>query len=269
MTTSMSAPGGGDQPPDRRDRGKRKAECVAKATKKGKEKLKGGVQKPRRKREKVAPAVPVRRSARAGAGQRVVPAPVLTALGGTGGTEGHCGYFTRTRTWHVANATRGFIIQKIIRTFAVERYTGPGVWTAMDAVALNGYVQVPGSAVHADGTQYWELWQVADDGNIGHNSDSFSLCSIIPAAGQIRNTTRGRFTQVGEAAFYPTTVSAATLNFAVGNAAPAGVLPSRLTDPATDLATNNVVAAGPVIRYTVNVTWDSTAIDTHSRVVVT
>ncbi|HEY1571131.1 MAG TPA: hypothetical protein VGG05_07305 [Pseudonocardiaceae bacterium] len=169
----------------------------------------------------------------------------------------------------MANAVQGFIIQKITRTFAVERCVSPGVWAPMSAAAVNGYVRDPGSSVNADCVQYWELWSVQADGNIGHNSDSFSLCSIIPNAGVVPNTTRGHYTMVGEASFYPALSSAAALGFAVGNAAPAGVLPSRLTDPAGDLGSAGIVASGAPIRYQVDVAWDSSATDPTSVVTVT
>lgn len=268
--SGSSGGGGGGQPPDRR---KRKADLIDQATKKGKSKLKQkGSGDPKRQRTKSTPTTPApqpRRSGRASLGQRTVPVPALSFTGGRAGREGECGYFSRTRQWRVANAVQGFIIQKITRTFAVDRYDGPGLWTRMDAATLNAYVQVPGSSVDADCTQYWELWVVRDDGGITHNGDSFSLCSIIPTAGQIANTTRGQFTMVGEAAFYATTVGADVLGFGANGAGPAGVLPHRLTDPAGDLAGRGIVASGVALRYQVDVTWDSSSPSTLSTVVVT
>jgi hypothetical protein len=74
---------------------------------------------------------------------------------------------------------------------------------------------------------------------------------------------------IGEASFYPAVSSAAALGFAVGSAAPAGVLPSRVSDPAGELTTAGIVASAAPIRYQVDVAWDCSAVDTTSVVTVT
>lgn len=184
--------------------------------------------------------------------------PSLSAALAGAGTEGPCGGFTRIRNWTVTNGRRGLIIQRVTRTFAVERHNG-STWGAIADDVLNGYVTDAGSSVCALDTNYWEVWRVRADGSVINNGDRFALCSLIPlsTAPSYANTTKGTFTMTGVAAFYPTDRTPADLGFAAGAVEAAGGLPSRTADPAGDLASAGVVASGADVTYTVTVTWDS------------
>lgn len=181
--------------------------------------------------------------------------PVLSAFADGDGTEGPCGGFTRKRRWRVANPVAGVIIQKVTRTFAVEYFDDTGSWTAISGDALDDYVTDPGSSVHANRTQYWELWRVRADGSIVHNEDTFALCSLIPDATARANTTRGSFTITGVASFYPTTDAPGDLGFAQHSVDAAGMLFARDDDPATDIG--HLDAVGNEVTYTVVSTWNS------------
>lgn len=192
------------------------------------------------------------------------PAPVLSAAptgsGGHAGRESACGGFVRSRNWHLANPVQGLIIQKVTRTFAVERYeTSSSSWVAITGPGLDTYVTDPDSTVHGGDAEYWEAWRVTAGGAITPGGqDRFALCGLVPAAGlaSLANTTKGTFTQRGEAVFYPTTATLGSLGFAVGNVGAAGDVPSRASDPAGALS--GIVAAAGTVVYTVTSTWDST-----------
>jgi hypothetical protein len=211
----------------------------------------------------VAGMTMARRSGRTPA-TRTVATPALEGFLDGPGREGMCGGFKRTRRWRVTNGTKGVIIQKVTRTFTVERFDGTSrTWAAITGGAIDTYVTDPDSSVDATDAQYWELWRVREDGTVISNEDSFSLCSLIPTATTIANTTKGNFVVSGEAYFYPTaTVTSDDLGFATGTVAAAGVLPSRASDPAGDLASNGLVASGAAVTYTVTSTWDSTTTGT-------
>lgn len=202
------------------------------------------------------------KSTRTTKGKRDIQPPALSAIGPKAGREGACGFFSRSREWYVANPVRGFIIQKITRTFSVEWYdTSKGSWQALTGGAIDKYVTDPDSSVDADSTEYWELWEVNDEGRIIHNRDTFALCSILPTATTPPvNTTKGTFTITGTASFYPASeeVSAGDLGFTSGGAAPAGMLLSRTDDPAGDLTTHKVKATGAAVTCTARCVWDST-----------
>jgi hypothetical protein len=175
------------------------------------------------------------------------------------GTLGRCGNFVRKRNWRIGNGAKGFIIQEVTRTFNVQQYDPVGgTWAPINGGVLDAYVTEPGSSVEATCTHYWELWKVRADGSVVNNPDSFSLCSLIPDAATIANTTKGSFTIAGEAYYYVSGVDPAVLGFASGAATAAGVLLSTLVDPTAALNANGIrAAAGPVV-FPVTVTWDST-----------
>lgn len=216
----------------------------------------------------VASLTMARRSSRP-AIARTVAAPTLDAYLDGPGREGVCGGFKRTRRWRLTNGRQGFVIQKVTRTFTVERFdSGAGAWTPISGAALDAYVTDPDSSVHATCTQYWELWKVREDGSVVHNEDSFALCSLIPNATTIVNTTKGSFTITGEAYFYATdSVTADDLGFATGAVRAAGTLHSRTSDPSGDLTANRLVASGAAVTYTVTSTWDSTTSDRAQSVI--
>lgn len=182
------------------------------------------------------------------------PAPEFDSYIDGQGSEGICGNFKRTRKWNLRNGKKGLIIQKVTRTFVVESYDGTTQTWSPNA-ALDAYVTDPGSSVHATETQYWEAWTVSNNGTVVKNEDSFSLCSLIPdpAAASYANTTKGTFTICGEAYYYPTNSTAASLGFAADTVGAAGDLLSTTNDPGAPGA----VAYGPVM-FTCVSTWDST-----------
>lgn len=68
------------------------------------------------------------------------PAPVLRATAVTGADEeGRCGYFVRERNWSVDNPVAGFIIQRVTRTFNVEKLE-QGSWQAINGAALDSFM---------------------------------------------------------------------------------------------------------------------------------
>jgi hypothetical protein len=196
----------------------------------------------------------------------VKPDPVLSATPAGKPLEGLCGYFVRARTWNLANAVKGLVIQKVTRTFNVEAHQGGGVWASISGTALDNYVTDPNASVHATDTEYWEVWEVGPRGGFTpkNKKDTFALTSLIPDANSVTDSTKGSFVIRGEAYFYPTDKSPADLGFGT-NVAAAGGLFSRASDPASDLTTNGVTAVGSAVIYTVTVTWDSTDSTTKDR----
>jgi len=171
--------------------------------------------------------------------------------------EGRVGNFSRARRWQVTNPQLGVIIQQVVRTFNVDRWDGTA-WQPLAGAAMDAYVTDPNSAVHATTQQYWELWTVDATGTVSDTGiDTFGLCSIIPNARTLRNTTRGTFTITGTASFYPTAVVPGTLGFARNAVAAAGGLFSRTTNPAGDLGTAGRAASGAPVTYSVTAAWDS------------
>lgn len=197
--------------------------------------------------------------------RRVDPAPSLAHVFRKGDNEeGYCGNFKRVRRWQVNNPVRGVIVQHVTRTFDVTLVqTGQ----PLAAAALDGYVTDPGSAVHGQVTQYWELWLVSADGEVSDGGDdTFGLCSIIPAAAQLWNTTRGVFTIAGTARFYPCASTPDQLGFQPGDdTSVAGGLPWSRTDPTEQLRAAGLTASGDPVRYTVRSRWDSSDGTTHPR----
>jgi hypothetical protein len=179
------------------------------------------------------------------------PLPVLSASTVGIGAEGRCGYFERVKRWHVANPVPGVIVQHVTRTFEVQEV---GKLGNMSGVALNNYVKTLGSTVNATETDYWELWDVDGAGNVSDGgTDTFGLCAIQPKGNLITNTTKGRFTMVGEARFYPTTTSPVALGFKRNAVTSAGGLYSTFHNPAANLP----APVGPSIKHRVIVNWDS------------
>ena len=88
-------------------------------------------------------------------------------------------------------------------------------------------------------TEYWELWQVDEQGNIGIGDDdpedTFQLCLITPNGSKRRNTTKGTFIITSDAGFYPFTQETDKLWFTREVDVPAGGLWSTRTDPTTAL----------------------------------
>ena len=187
-------------------------------------------------------------------------APTLEAYLDGPGVEGPCGNFKRKRKWRLTNGRQGLIIQKVTRTFAVESYDSTtNTWAPISGATLDGYVTDVNSSVDATVTQYWELWKVRPSGDVVKNEDSFALCSLVPDANTIANTTKGSYTITGVAYFYPTrNVTPDDLNFAEYAVGPAGELFSRATDPAGEIAGHRLVAASGPVTYTVTSTWNST-----------
>jgi hypothetical protein len=174
--------------------------------------------------------------------------------------EGICGNFQRVRDWGVTNPVQGVIIQRITRTFNVQRHNTNGTWSAINGAALNTYVTDPGSTVDATVLQYWELWTVSATGAISDGGDdTFGMCSLIPDATHFANTTKGSFTMAGEAYFYATNLAPAALGFAANAVSTAGGLFSRSTDPAGTLGGVGLAPAGAAVRYSVTSTWDSSS----------
>jgi len=150
------------------------------------------------------------------------------------------------------------IVQKVTKTIDIKKVSSPTV--AMSAAEIDLYVTDPSSSTNLAGQMvYWELWRVGPRGGITPtNEDCFGLCAIIPRAGGTQDTTLGTFTMKGEAAFYATTATDATLGFTANGVAAAGGLASTTADPTRNLPapTSNVVTR------TVAVTWDSSVAPT-------
>jgi hypothetical protein len=175
--------------------------------------------------------------------------PTLKALTGTPVTRDPCGGFRRRRQWQVENPEQGLIVQHVTRAFEnVERWDSAS--TAWAAVAdIDAYVT--GEQPYATVAEYWEAWEVDEDGTVDNNEDSFALCSIVPDDQHVINTTKGKFTITGRARFYPTTRTAASLGF-TGAVGPAGLIANRNTDPALTIA-----GSGAEIVYELVATWNS------------
>jgi hypothetical protein len=175
--------------------------------------------------------------------------PTLKALTGTAVTRDPCGGFRRRRQWQVENPEQGLIVQHVTRAFEnVERWDSAS--TAWAAVAdIDAYVTR--EQPYATVAEYWEAWEVDEDGTVENNEDSFALCSIVPDDRHIINTTKGKFTITGRAQFYPTTRTAASLGF-TGAVGLAGVIANRNTDPALTIA-----GSGAEIIYELVATWNS------------
>lgn len=206
------------------------------------------------------------RSSRAGlALQRAnggAPAPGLSAPMRARGEEGVCGNFSRVRDWNVTNPVQGLIIQKVTRTFTVERSIPGTGWTPITGAALDAYVTDPDSTVHATVGQYWELWTVDAHGTVSDGGDdTFALCSLIADGTQHHDTTKGSFVISGEARFYSTGTAPAALGFTRGGGGVevAGGLYSRLTDPAGAISAAGLTTVSQPVTFTVTVTWDSTS----------
>lgn len=195
--------------------------------------------------------------------------PALRITNPSGGREGVCGYFIRTRKLYVTNSGKpGVIVQKVTRNFNVQCWDlGLGAWKNMTGQEIDAYVGAGVSCPYAGVADYWELWKVRPDGTVINGSDAFSLCSIIPpgtTGNNAANTSKGSFTIAGEMYYYQaptlnTQIDAAALGFQVNQNHPAGQLPNRGDDPRTDLAGLRFVASGQPVQFQVTSTWDSSS----------
>lgn len=193
--------------------------------------------------------------------------PALRITNPSGGREGVCGYFTRTRQLYVTNSGKpGVIVQKVSRNFNVQCWDlGLVAWKDMTGQEIDTYVGTGDSRPYAGVGEYWELWAVRPDGRVINGSDSFSLCSIIPqgtTGNNAANTSKGSFTITGEMYYYQapaknTMINATALGFQVNTNHPAGQLPHRDDDPQTDLTGLGFVAFGQAVIFQVTSTWDS------------
>jgi hypothetical protein len=206
--------------------------------------------------------------------------PALRITNPSGGQEGLCGYFIRTRQLYVTNSGKpGVIVQKVTRNFNVQCWDrGLTAWKNMNGQEIDAYVGTGVSCPYASVGGYWELWTVRADGSVVNGSDAFSLCSIIPPGtteGTAANTSKGSFTIVGEMYYYQapsenTKIKATTLGFQVNTSHPAGQLPHRDDDPRTDLTSQRFAAFGQPEIFQVTSTWDSSSADTtYSTVTMT
>lgn len=197
---------------------------------------------------------------------RAGPKPVLRVSNPLRGREGVCGYFTRTRQLHVLHAgLPGVIVQKVTRSFDVERFDDDsGLWIQISGSDIDSYVGAE-SCPYAQVSTYWELWRVRDDGRVAGQTDSFSLCAIIPPdrdSENAENTSRGSFTIEAEMLYYEAperdmTIVATQLGFADDSNHPAGQLPHRDDDPAEDLMGLGFEPVGNSVRFKVTSSWDS------------
>jgi hypothetical protein len=183
--------------------------------------------------------------------------------------EGPVGSFQRTRKWAVNPCHAGLIVQKVTRAFAVDLWdASTTTWNRMTPGQIDTYTNTynPGST-SATVVQYWEAWLVGPTGRVSDGGDdTFGLCSIIPDATTINDTTRGTYTIRGEATFYPTTsrptdIFVTGLGLPRGGAALSNGLLSSLTDPSTAIAaavTAGTLGTGtPTVNCRAVVTWDS------------
>lgn len=197
---------------------------------------------------------------------RAGPKPVLRVSNPIGRREGVCGYFTRTRQLHVLHAgLPGVIVQKVTRSFDVERFDDDsGLWIQISGPDIDSYVGAE-SCPYAQVSTYWELWRVREDGRVVGQTDTLSLCAIIPPdrdSENAENTSRGSFTIEAEMFYYEAperdmTIVATQLGFADDSDHPAGQLPHRDDDPAEDLMGLGFEPVGNRVRFKVTSTWDS------------
>jgi len=198
--------------------------------------------------------------------------PTLTwAVDSSSNEEDYCGGFKRVRYWTLANATDGYVVQKVTRQFVELKQFDPslnggkGDWQDLAVAAVDTYTG--NTYAYVTNLVYWEAWEV-DSGSIkGGFGDAFSLSRILPTEAQYASngwnpkdypkyTTKGTYTITGDAAYYPG-LTAGKLGFSILTDHPANGLLGSDSDP-------GLTPVYTATQYTVTCTWD-TAVPTPGR----
>jgi hypothetical protein len=186
-----------------------------------------------------------------------MPPPILSRVPRAGAllpagvqAVGYCGAFTYIDDWAVTNRIAGVIVQKITRAVTVTLTTG-GLDLSLTVQEMAGAFDPDNTALCLDTLTYWELFPVAASGVI-HGDQFQSNWFAKTNKGQPVVTTAGVYTITGEASFYATQSSPASLGFP-GSIAIAAGLPSTTNDPTSALA---ALPKSNTVTRTVTASWN-------------
>jgi hypothetical protein len=169
-----------------------------------------------------------------------------------------CGEIDYVRQWNkLAGAKGGHLVQRVTRSFEVYQWdAGNGGWKSapMSPAEIDNLVESH-SAAFATVSQYWEAWEVDDQGDTD-SADGFVLCSIVPEIDEDKApyTTKGKFVMTGDVAYFAdlSAQEMGQLGFSVAEDHPANGLLATDSDPGLDITGDASHAS-----FTLTVTWDS------------
>ena len=164
---------------------------------------------------------------------------------------GICGAFTYIDDWALSGRVRGAIIQKVTRQLLVGIYNG-GLFLEYTLDQARQAFDSQNRMLFLDTMTYWEWFDVPVRGDI--HGDQFQSNWFAPThGGEPVAVSKGIYSITGEACFFATNATAASLGFDGSVPITAG-LPGTRSDPSARLRS---FQASNVVTRTVRATWDA------------